>query len=216
VVFGSAAAAGVIAPTLAAVAENLAAPHVFVGMASLAALAQLGALTAAMRLPPRGGAATHVTPNNPADWRVFTCATFAGALAWFAMAALMAAAPLAMAGCGLASTIVVGAISWHVVAMYAPSLILARLPAGLTPALPAFGGVIIVALAAALFQWSTTSEAFSVSLILLGIGWSFATTGATLWIHRGGTPPRWLLPAHDFVLFASAVAGAAIAGRIVI
>lgn len=216
VVFGSAAAAGVVAPTLAAFAEHLAAPHAFAGMASLAALAQLGALAAAMRLPAGAGPLNHAAPNIPADWRIFACATIAGAFAWFAMAALMAAAPLAMVGCGLPATIVVGAIAWHVVAMYAPSLILARLPPALTPAWPALGGAIVAALAAALFQWSTTSAAFSVSLILLGVGWSLATTGATLWIHRGGTPPQWLLPAHDFVLFASAVAGAAFAGRIVL
>jgi MFS family permease len=216
VVFGSAAAAGFIAPTLASFAEHIAAPHVFAGMAGLAALAQLASLAAAMRLPPRADApAFPVASHHRAGWRVFVCATIAGALAWFAMAALMAAAPLAMVGCGFASTIVVGAIAWHVVAMYAPSLILARLPSGLTPAWPAFGGVILVALAAALFQLSATPAAFSVSLVLLGIGWSFTTTGATLWIHREGAPPRWLLPAHDFVLFASAVAGAAFAGRIV-
>ncbi|SFK41006.1 Major Facilitator Superfamily protein [Methylocapsa palsarum] len=254
VVFGSAAAAGLLAPTLAALAEQIAAPHLFAGLAGLSTIAQLCALIAAMRLPPRTSPLEHipiglnpsnrqeyarafdsgaisdrshdfmrsesalehqVAPNRPLDWRVFACASIAGGLAWFAMAALMAAAPLAMAGCGFASTIVVGAIAWHVVAMYAPTLIFARLPSGLAPAWPAFAGAIVVALAAALFRFSTTPASFSASLVLLGIGWSFATTGATLWIHRGGHPGPWVLPAHDFILFASAVAGAVFAGRIV-
>lgn len=60
-------------------------------------------------------------------WRRLLRPNLVGGLGWFAMTALMGATPIAMVGCGLEDA-VSGAIAWHVIAMYAPSLALAGHP----------------------------------------------------------------------------------------
>ena len=46
------------------------------------------------------------------------------------------------------------------------------------------------------------------SLILLAVGWSFATTAATAWLHEEAAPSRAMLAVHDGSLFIAAILGA--------
>ena len=50
--------------------------------------------------------------------------TAVAAAAWFGMMAVMAFAPIGLAGCGVGFSATVGAVAWHLVAMYAPALAL--------------------------------------------------------------------------------------------
>jgi len=125
----------------------------------------------------------------------------------------MGATPIAMVGCGLGEA-VSGAVAWHVIAMYAPSLALAGLPGSLRPIWIALGGCALIGVAAAVFALSMTTAAFTVSAVLLGIGWSLATTGTTLWMHEDGEPSRLLLGLHDGMLLGSALLGALAAGMV--
>ena len=68
-----------------------------------------------------------------ADWRAFVAPSLVAGLAWFGMTAAMVAAPGAMAGCGIAVATVFSAVSWHVVAMYAPAFFTAGWRAGSAP-----------------------------------------------------------------------------------
>jgi hypothetical protein len=193
------------------VAESLAVPHSLVGMAGAAALAHVGSLLATAALPYRRlrHAPSEATP--PQGWRRILWPSLVGALGWFAMTALMGATPIAMVGCGLGEA-VSGAIAWHVIAMYAPSLALAGLPRSVRPAWIALCGGLLIVIAAITFLSSGTAGAFTLAAALLGIGWSLVTMGTTLWIHQAGEPSRWLLGLHDGVLLGSALLGALAAG----
>lgn len=210
-VFGTATLAGLVAPTVAGFAETLAAPHALVGMAAAAALAHVGSLFATAALPPR-----RIRTSPPATisfhgWRRILWPSLIGAFAWFSMTALMGAVPIAMVGCGLAEA-VSGAVAWHVVAMYAPSLAFAGLPQLARPRWVTATGCVLLVSAATLFFLSGSAGGFSVSAALLGVGWSMITLGTTLWVHEGEEPSRWLLGLHDGLLLGAALLGAMAAG----
>lgn len=213
-VFGAATLAGLAAPTVAGLAEALAVPHTSVGMAAAAALAHVGSLLATAALPHRRIRllqADKAETTPPREWRRILQPTLIGAAGWFVMTALMGATPVAMVGCGL-SEAVPGTIAWHVIAMYAPSLALAGLPAAIRPRWITLGGSALLAVAGATFAFAGTTAVFSLSAAFLGIGWSLVTLGTTLWIHEDGEPPRLFLGLHDGALLGAALLGALAAG----
>lgn len=206
-VFGAATLAGLVAPMIANVAETLASPRAFVGMGAAAAIAHVGSLGATAALPYRRPRTVLEQAVETRPWQAIVLPTLIGALAWFLMTALMGATPIAMVGCGLSGA-VSGVVAWHVIAMYAPSLVLAVFPAGLRPTWIVGGGCLALACAILAFGLSSNVTAFSISAALLGVGWSLATLGTTLWIYRDGQPSRWALGFHDGGLLAGALLGA--------
>jgi len=212
-VFGAATISGLLAPSVANLAESLAVPHTLVGVATAAALAHVGSLAATAILPYRQIRRAHLQIASVQGWQRILWPSLIGALGWFSMTALMGATPIAMVGCGLGAA-VSGIIAWHVIAMYAPSLVFAGLPKSIRPAWIALGGCILTAAAAMVFLLAGTTAAFAFSTALLGIGWSLVTMGTTLWVHEDGEPSRWLLGLHDGMLLGSALLGALAAGTV--
>ena len=206
-VFGAGSLAGLVGPGLAEVAERLA-PGFYVGTALLAAAAQFATLAFAAATSRRLPVALPTLSSRAPNWYAMLAPTLVAALAWFSMNLVMLAAPFSMINCGVAASGVMGAVAWHVVAMYAPSFALAPL-AGRVNAkwITAFGLVIILA-ALMIFMGASTGERFAASLILLAIGWSFATTAATAWLHEEASPSRAMLAVHDGALFLAAILGA--------
>jgi len=210
VVFGSGAFAGLIGPALAFWVAQKAPADLFAATALAAALTQVLVLVMAVlttaRAPVLSGAAGPVE-GNP-DWGAFVAPTLIAGLAWFGMTAAMVAAPGAMAGCGIGVPTVLSAISWHVVAMYAPAfftgLLARRLGAQAVGAL----GLALIASAWAIEAAADDYWRFTAALVVVAIGWSFATAGASLRLYGRARPSRAMLAAHDAVLFLSAIAGA--------
>ena len=209
---GAGALVGVVAPSFAGWAESLS-PLIFVGTAIAAAAAHIGALALALGLPARRPRSIEL-PSTPYPIRSITLPTIFGAIAWFAMTALMGASPIAMAGCGVASSTIAGAVAWHVIAMYAPALFIAVLPESIASKTILGAGLALLCLATGLYAVGSTAFLFTIALICLGAGWSFATIATTLMLHQPGPPPRWILGLHDAALFCGAICGAFMAGMI--
>ena len=188
-VFGAGAAVGVIAPSLAGWAEGLGAP-LFAGTVLLAALAHVAALTLA--LAPSHSVLVMEAPPGPVvrSWRIAIAPTALGSLAWFSMAALMGAGPLALAACGASGSLIIGAVSWDVIAMYAPAL---ALRCSLTSAGPdAVAGIGLALLAGGWMSVAVLPRRIGavVSLALVGAGWALAAVCATEMLHQEGRPAR--------------------------
>lgn len=219
-VFGAGAFIGLLAPSLAGFAEGLAAPRLFVGTALAAAVAQLGAFALALTLPSPSDEtdlqSLQETSSAPTDWSAVVGATFAGIVAWLVMTLLMAAAPLAMAGCGLSPGLIFAGISWHTVAMYAPALFTARLPERVSPPHIALAGLALIALGIPVFAIADDAATFTIALTLLGAGWSIAVAGTTFWLHENGPPSRLVLALHDGAVLSAALLGAVLAGQIMV
>jgi hypothetical protein len=210
IVFGSGALAGLAGPALAYGVAFYAPASVFPATVLAAALTQVLVLALAVfataRAPVTPPAAAHTVA--PPDWRAFVGPSLIAGLAWFGMTAAMVAAPGAMAGCGISTPLAFSAISWHVVAMYAPAFftgIFARRIGAL--ATSACGLALIVA------AWALEGAAhdywrFAAALIIVAVGWSLATAGASLRLYARARPSRAMLAAHDALLFVAAIAGA--------
>jgi MFS family permease len=206
-VFGAATLAGVAAPSISGFAEARALPGVFAGTAAAAALAHVASLAATAALPYQKRRIAAAEAPEAQNWRAVLPPTLIGALGWFAMTALMGATPLAVIGCA-PSDAVVGAVAWHVMAMYAPSLGLAVVPQAARPIPLAIGGCLLLASGAVAFVLSSSAGGFSASAALVGIGWSLTMLGTTLWVHRDGHVSRLLLGLHDGALLSGAILGA--------
>lgn len=206
-VFGAGSLAGLAGPGLAELAERVA-PGFYVGTALFAAAAQVGALAFAAVTSRRLPVALAATSARAPGWFAMLAPTLIGALAWFSMNLVMLAAPFAMVGCGVAASGVMGAVAWHVVAMYAPAFALAPLANRISARWITAGGLLIIVLSLLIFSVASTAEGFATSLILLAVGWSFATTAATSWLHDEASPSRAMLAVHDGALFVAAILGA--------
>ncbi|MBK9082615.1 MAG: hypothetical protein IPL88_11325 [Rhizobiales bacterium] len=213
-VFGAGAFAGLAGPALAAFAADMAPSQVYAGAAATAAFVQVAVMALALAAPVGAAISTDAVLREPEPlaWRDMAAPTALGAVAWFAMTAIMVASPGAMIGCGIAASAATGAVAWHVVAMYAPALVVPWLARWIGVGPLAALGLALIAFA----KWMTLGAdqylAFVVALIVVAVGWAWTTAAATQWLHSaGGTPSRLQLALHDAALFASAVAGALIA-----
>lgn len=206
-VFGAGSLAGLVGPGLAEVAERLA-PGFYVGTALLAAAAQFATLAFAAATSRRLPVALPTSAGCAPSWHAMLAPTLIAALAWFSMNLVMLAAPFSMINCGVTASGVMGAVAWHVVAMYAPSFALAPLAGRINAKWITALGLLVILVALLIFMAASTAERFAASLILLAIGWSFATTAATAWLHEEASPSRVMLAAHDGVLFLAAIFGA--------
>ncbi len=140
------------------------------------------------------------------------CAVASYALMTF----VMTGAPLAMVGCGFSSDQATLGISWHVMAMYAPSFFTGRF-------IHRFGAGTIVAagfallIACALVAMSGIQLwQFWTALILLGLGWNFAFIGATAIVAQCYRPEEKgrAQGFHDFVLFSSVAFASLMSGAV--
>ena len=207
IVFGAATLAGLAAPSIASLAEAAALPRAFTGTAAAAALAHVASLAATAALPFQSRRGQKSEAAGLQGWRSILLPTTIGTIGWFAMTALMGATPIAVIGCA-PSDAVVGAVAWHVMAMYAPSLVLAFLPQAARPVPLSAGGCLLLAVGATAFVFSSSVGGFSASAALVGAGWSLIMLGTTLWVNGHGPVSRWLLGIHDGTLLAGAVLGA--------
>lgn len=173
----------VLGPNLAAHSRDVL-PVPFAGAYyALAVLALVSlAIMSTITFPPMAQAdAQH--PGRPlreiARQPQFVVAVVAGALGYGMMNLLMAATPLAMAGCGHPFSNTALVLEVHVVGMFAPGFFTGALIARFgAPRVIAVGAVLYgLCIAVALSGLALTQ--FLVALALLGVGWNFIYTGAT-------------------------------------
>ncbi len=132
------------------------------------------------------------------------------------MTFVMTGAPLAMVGCGFSSDQATLGISWHVMAMFAPSFFTGRL-------IHRFGATAVVTVGfALLIACSLVALSgialwqFWTALVLLGLGWNFGFIGATSIVascYRAEEKGK-AQGFHDFVLFSSVALASLMSGAV--
>ncbi|HEU0204578.1 MAG TPA: MFS transporter [Burkholderiaceae bacterium] len=118
----------------------------------------------------------------------YIVAVLVAAVSFGAMSLLMTATPLAMKVCGFGYPEAADVIKWHVVAMFAPGFF--------TGALIRRLGIHAVMLTGCLLMFGTIGVAhdgityahFWIALVLLGLGWNFMFTGATVMLTTTYAP----------------------------
>lgn len=95
------------------------------------------------------------------------------------MGMVMLASPLAMSGCGYHPQDAASVIQWHLLGMFAPSLITGKLIARFSAQKVALVGVIILLTGCGLALTGTSLTTFHVALLVVGIGWNFMYMGGS-------------------------------------
>ena len=163
----------------AIVALNLVGPPLF------------AALAPAPRLPaPKDASAKGQTlhlrdlMSRPPVVVAMVCAAVSYAL----MNLVMTSTPLAMMGCGLTSTDTSFVVGAHVLAMYMPSFFTGHLIERFGTTRIVATGMAIMSAAGLIALTGVQIEHFTVTLILLGLGWNFGYIGATAMLTRAQRP----------------------------
>jgi MFS family permease len=204
----------ILGPQIVIFTRDLMSPVMFAGsFASIVGLAAVGAAIL-LFLPGRkiGGSAVsglHDAPARPLGEIMrqprFVSGLVCGVGTYALMSFVMTGAPLAMVGCGFSPDEATLGISWHVMAMFAPSFFTGRLIARFgADAVVAFGLALLVACGAVALSGIQLWQ-FWTALILLGLGWNFGFIGTTAIIAETYRPSEQgkVLGVHDFILFGT-------------
>ncbi len=168
----------------------------------------VGGLALSVRMP-------HMVARAPGrdEWRLsrsFALATIGGAFAWLGMSAGMLHGPLTLAVCAATPAFIGGAMGWHLLSMYGPAALAARLP-GLFPPAPSLGAGLAILLAGwGAVRLGASAASVAMGLVAIGAGWGVVNVGALRLLHEGARPSRAALAFHDLCLLGAAAAGALI------
>jgi len=195
-------------------------PTAFVGAYAIAvALSLLTAAVLCFLVLPRPAAATHTGGGRPLGEILrqprFLVALACAICSFAMMSFVMTSTPLAMVqhfhhGPDAATE----TIQWHIVAMYAPSLVTGTLIARLGKEVVVAVGLLLIAACAAVALSGVDIHHFSLALILLGVGWNFGFIGATAMLtetYRPEEAPK-VQAANDFILFGFVAAASLSSG----
>ncbi len=101
---------------------------------------------------------------------------------------VMTSTPLAIVGCGFQTGDAANVVSGHVLAMYGPSFFTGALIARFGVERVIATGLVLLAAAGSVALSGVTLTHFTVTLILLGLGWNFGFIGATAMLASAHTP----------------------------
>jgi len=214
----------ILGPQIVIFTREALAPVMFAGsFASIVALAALGALI--LSFLPRvtaasGRSAAADLPARPLGEIVrqplFAVGLLCAVGSYALMSLVMTGAPLAMVGCGFSPDQATLGISWHVMAMFAPSFFTGRLIARFgRERIVAFGLVLLVGCAMVALSGIALWQFWS-ALILLGLGWNFGFIGATAMVadtYRLSEKGK-VQGLHDFILFGFVALASLMSGQI--
>ncbi len=211
--------AAVVGPQLVILTKDMFTPITFLGTYLGQALFALVAI-AVVGLFRDAPEQSHASPHAARSLRDiirdarFLAAVLSGTVAQAMMNMVMTATPIAMVGCGFTVTDSTLGIQWHVLAMYLPSFFTGNLISRFGKGRVVLVGLALLALAGIVNLAGITLVHFWSSLILLGIGWSFAFVGATAMVTDFHTPAErsTVQGFTDFTIFGATTVASFMAG----
>ena len=213
----------ILGPQIVIWTRDLFAPVMFAGaFASMMVLAAVGAIIL-MFLRSNAALIEAASAGQPAEARPlpeivrqprFAIGLLCGVSSYALMSFVMTGAPLAMVGCGFTPDEATLGISWHVMAMFAPSFFTGRLIGRYGAERIVAAGLLLLIACAAVALSGIELWQFWTALILLGLGWNFGFIGATAMIATSYRPSEKgrAQGFHDFVLFSSVALGSLMSG----
>lgn len=216
--------AAIIGPQLVIYTRDLFEPVMFAGsFAAIIGLAIVGGaiLSLLRHTEAKGSKAGDVKPAARPLVQIikqprFITAIVCGISSFSLMNFVMVGAPLAMIGCGFSPNEAALGISWHMVAMYAPSFVTGHLIARFgKDRMIAFGMLLMMAAGGVALSGIELWQ-FWLALVLLGLGWNFSFIGATAMVSECYRPSEKnkVEGLHDFLLFSIVAFGSLMSGRV--
>jgi len=214
----------IIGPQIVIFTRELLAPIMFAGtFASVLGIAAVGALILSA-LPrneaaPAAGASSD-RPARPLGDIIrqprYVTGLLCGVGTYALMSFVMTGAPLAMVGCGFSTNQAMLGISWHVMAMFAPSFFTGKLIARFGKERIVAAGLVLLLGCAVVALSGIELWQFWTALVLLGIGWNFGFIGSTAMVAETYHPSEKgrALGFHDFVLFSTVALASFMSGLV--
>ena len=146
----------------------------------------------------------------------FLVATLGSTVSYSVMVFVMTATPLAMTVESHTFEQTASVIQWHVIGMFAPSLITGWLIKRLGVLQIIVTGAVLTLGCAGLNLAGTSFWHFAIALFLLGLGWNFMYVGSTTLLTETHTPAEkgQVQALHDFIMFSFVALGTFLAGRV--
>ncbi|MEM9487353.1 MAG: MFS transporter [Cyanobacteria bacterium P01_F01_bin.116] len=146
----------------------------------------------------------------------FLVATLGSTISYSVMVFIMTATPLAMAVESHSFDQTAAVIQWHVLGMFAPSLITGWLIKRLGVLQIIVTGAVLNLGCVGLNLAGTTFWHFATALLLLGLGWNFMYVGSTTLLTETYVPAEKgkVQAIHDFVVFTVVALATFLAGRV--
>ena len=223
-VLGGGVVTAILGPQIVIFTREALAPVMFAGsFASIIGLALAGAVILSFLRLRKDRPAAQGETDQPArplgeilSQPYFAVALLCAVGSYALMSFVMTGAPLAMVGCGFTPDEATLGISWHVMAMFAPSYFTGRLIARFgKETIVAVGLLLLVACALVALSGIQLWQ-FWTALILLGLGWNFGFIGATAMVAESYRPSEKgkVQGFHDFVLFSSVAFASLMSGQV--
>ncbi|ESY69421.1 MULTISPECIES: MFS transporter [Mesorhizobium] len=214
----------ILGPQIVIFTRELFAPVMFAGsFAAILPLAAAGAIILSfLQLPARAPGRVEIVDSDARPLAEivteprFVAALFCAVGSYALMSFVMTGAPLAMVGCGLSEDDATLGISWHVMAMFAPSFFTGSLIHRFgAERIVAIGLLLLIGCGAVALSGLALWQ-FWTALILLGLGWNFAFIGATAMVAASyRTSEKGKVQGfHDFVLFGSVACASLMSGMV--
>ena len=203
-------AGSVVGPQLVIATKDFWPPYLFaasyIGQSMLALIA--GGVLAVLNIPkppPRAVVGDGRPIFEIAKEPRFIVAVACGVAAYSMMNMMMTSAPLAMVMCNHSITDATLGIQWHILGMFAPSLITGSLILRFGVARMAGTGLALIVGAAMIGLAGISVWHFWIALALLGVGWNFAFVAASTMVMQCHRPnERNKVQAfNDFLVFGS-------------
>src|ERR1700730_338631 len=212
--------AGVLGPQLVQWTMDVWPPYLFAcsfvaqAVVAVVAMAVLSGVDAPRPAPSdlHGGRPLFTIARQPR----FVAAALCGIISYPMMNLVMTSAPLAMKMCGLSVSDSNFGIQWHMVAMYGPSFFTGSLIARFgAPRIVALG-LALEAVAAIIGLTGITAPHFWATLMVLGLGWSFGSVGASALLLETHLPQEKnkVQAFNDFLVFGTMAIGSFSSGQL--
>lgn len=142
-----------------------------------------------------------VRPLPKAAIQAFWCC----AMGYCLMLMVMLASPLAMASCGFHAGDAASVIQWHLLGMFAPSLMTGKWITRFGANAVAWAGAVILALGCAIALINQSLLVFHAALFIVGLGWNFMYMGGSTLLSQISDPAvrSRLQSINEFITFSS-------------
>ncbi len=212
-------AAAVLGPAVAIATRDLLSPVIFAGCyVAIVGLAILALGTLGLLRLPRPSLASLRMQGRPlrliARQPAAITAFLAALVGYVTMNLLMTATPLAIVACGLDFRDTAFVIQWHVVGMYAPSLLTGHLMVRIGVQRVILLGVGLTLLCILVALSGVEVDDFAAALFLLGVGWNLMFVGGTTLLTTCHTEAEKakVQGLNDFLIFGCVTASATLSG----
>jgi predicted MFS family arabinose efflux permease len=147
---------------------------------------------------------------------IFIVAVLGSMISYGVMALVMTATPLTMVALHHPFNIAASVIQWHVLGMFAPSLVTGYLIARFGVLTITLTGIFLNGLCVAINLAGTNAPHFFAALLLLGIGWNFMFIGSTTLLTEAYLPSERAKTqaTHDFLMFSFVAFTTFLSGRL--